>query len=70
MNSFQITIVSWANQWQQDNGFENGFYGSHHELDNRYVMSVPKMTRDIFRFSQAHFGPFLIRDLSPRLHQE
>jgi hypothetical protein len=43
------------------------FYCRHHDLVDRYEISVSQMTRDIFHLSQALPGPFLVHDLSPGL---
>jgi hypothetical protein len=39
----------------------------HHDLVDRYGISVSKMTTDMFHLSQALPGAFLIHDLSPGL---
>jgi hypothetical protein len=41
------------------------FYGRHHDLDDRYGISVSQMTTDMFPLSLTLAGPFLIHDLSP-----
>ena len=43
------------------------FYGRHHDLVNRYGVSVSQMTTDIFHLSLALPDPFLIHDLSPAI---
>jgi hypothetical protein len=43
------------------------FYGRHHDLVDRYGISVSRMITDIFHLSQILLGPFLIHDLSPDL---
>ncbi len=42
-------------------------YGRHHDLVDRYGIYVSQMTTDMFHFSQALPGPFLIHNLSPGL---
>jgi len=42
-------------------------YGHHHDLVDRYGISVSHMTTDMFHLSEALPGPFLIHDLSPDL---
>jgi len=43
------------------------FYGRHHDLVDRYGISVSQMTTDIFHLSQTPPGSFLIHDLFPDL---
>jgi hypothetical protein len=43
------------------------FYGRHHDLVDRYGISVSQMTTDVFHLSLALPGPFLIHDLLPGL---
>jgi hypothetical protein len=43
------------------------FYGHHHDLVDRYRISVSQMTTDMFHLSQTLPGPFLVHDLSPIL---
>jgi hypothetical protein len=43
------------------------FYCRHHDLVERYGISVSQMTTDMFHLSQALPGPFLVHDLSPGL---
>jgi hypothetical protein len=43
------------------------FYGRHHDLVNRYGISVSQMTTDMFHLSQTLPDSFLIHDLSPGL---
>ena len=43
------------------------FYGRHHDLVDRYGISVLHMTTDMFHLSQTLSGSFLIHDLSPGL---
>jgi len=45
------------------------FYGRHHDLVNRYGVSVSQKTSDMLRFSKSQSGSFLIHDLSPGLQQ-
>ena len=42
-------------------------YGQHHDLVDRYGISVSQMTTDMFHLSYALPGPFLMHDLSPAL---
>jgi hypothetical protein len=42
------------------------WYGSHHDMVDRYVISVSQMTTDMFHM-QTLPGPFLIHDLLPGL---
>ena len=44
------------------------FYGHHHDLVDRYGISVSQMTKDMFPLSLTLAGPFLIHDLSPSLY--
>ena len=39
-------------------------YCRHHDLDNRYAVSVSQMITDMFRLSYSQTDPFLIHDLS------
>jgi hypothetical protein len=39
-------------------------YGRHHDLVDRYGISVSQITTDMFHLSQTLSGPFLIHDLS------
>ena len=41
------------------------FYGRHHDLIDRYGISVSQMATDMFHWST---GPFLVHDLSPGLY--
>jgi len=41
------------------------FYGRHHDLVDRYGISVSQMTSDMFHLSYILPDPFLIHDLSP-----
>ena len=43
------------------------FFGHHHDLVDRYGISVSQMTTNMFHLSQTFPGPFLIHDLSPDL---
>jgi len=43
------------------------FYGRHHDLVNRYGVSVSQKITDMLRFSKSQSGSFLIHDLSPGL---
>jgi hypothetical protein len=43
------------------------FYHRHHDLVDRYGISVSQMTTDMFHLSKTLPGPFLIPDLSPGL---
>ena len=43
------------------------FYGRHHDLVDRYGISVSQMTTDMLHLSQTLPGLFLIHDLSPGL---
>jgi hypothetical protein len=43
------------------------FYGRHHDLVDRYGISVSQMTTDVFHLLLALPGPFLIHDLLPGL---
>jgi hypothetical protein len=43
------------------------FYGRHHDLIDRYGISVSQMTTDVFHLSETLPGPFLIHGLSPDL---
>jgi hypothetical protein len=43
------------------------YYDRHHDLVNRYELSVSQMTTDIFRLSYSQFGSFIIHDLSRSL---
>jgi hypothetical protein len=43
------------------------FYGRHHDLVDRYGISVSQVTMDMFHLSKTLLGPFLIHDLSPGL---
>jgi len=43
------------------------FYGRHHDLLDRYGISVSEITTDMFHLSQLLPGTFLIHDLSPGL---
>ena len=43
------------------------FYGRHHDLVDRYGISVSQMTTDMIHLSQTLPRPFLIHDLSPGL---
>jgi hypothetical protein len=43
------------------------FYGRHHDLVDRYGISMSQMTTDMFYLSSTLPGPFLIHDLSPGL---
>jgi hypothetical protein len=43
------------------------FYGGHHDIINRYGVSVSQNATDMFRLSLSQSGPFLIRDASPDL---
>ena len=45
------------------------FFGRHHDLVDRYGISVSQMTTDIFNLSQPFPGPFLIHGLSPGLQR-
>ena len=40
------------------------FYGRHHDLVDRYGISVSQMTTDMFHLSLTLPGPFLVHDLS------
>ena len=42
----------------------------HHDLVNRYWVSVSQMTTDMFRLSLSQSHPYFIRDLLPGLEQE
>jgi ABC-type uncharacterized transport system permease subunit len=41
------------------------FFGRHHDLVDRYGISVSQMTMDMFHLSLTLLGPFPIHDLSP-----
>jgi hypothetical protein len=43
------------------------FYGRHHDLVDRYGISVSQMTTDMFHLSYTLPGPLLIHDLSSGL---
>jgi hypothetical protein len=43
------------------------FYGRHHDLVDRYGISMSQMTTDMFHLSKTLPGLFLIHDLSPSL---
>ena len=43
------------------------FYGRHHDLVDRYGISVSEMTTYMFHLSLTLLGPFLIHDLLPGL---
>ena len=43
------------------------FYSRHHDLVNRYRISMSQMATDMFDMSKTHPSPFLIHDLSPGL---
>ena len=43
------------------------FYGRHHDLVDRYGISVSQLTTDMFYLSYILPGSFLIHDLSPGL---
>jgi hypothetical protein len=43
------------------------YYGRHHDVVNRYGMSVSEITTDMFQLSVSQSGPFLIHDLSSGL---
>ena len=45
-------------------------YRRHHDLVNRCVIHVSKMTTDMFRLWYLQSGPFCHSDLSPGLQQE
>jgi hypothetical protein len=40
------------------------FYGHHHDLVNRYGISVSQMTADMFRLSLPQSGHFLVHDFT------
>ena len=40
------------------------YYGRHHDLIDRYGISMSQLTTNMFRLSQALPGPFLVHDLS------
>ena len=40
-------------------------YGRHHDLVDRYGISMSQMTTDMFHLSHTLPSPFLIHDLSP-----
>ena len=43
------------------------FYGHHHDLVDRYRISVSQMTTDMFHLTQTLPGPFFIYNLPPGL---
>ena len=43
------------------------FYCRHHNLVNRYGISMSQMATDMFHVSSSRLGPFLTHDLSPDL---
>ena len=53
----------WQNIWR----LIRKFYGRHHDLVDRYGISVSQMTMDMFHLSQKIPGSFLIRDSLPGL---
>ena len=47
--------------------FSTEFYGRHHDVVNRYGVSLSQMSTDMFHLSSSQSGSLFIHDLSPGL---
>jgi hypothetical protein len=62
---FQYQNQAWLYMWLGWGHHFKTFYGHHHNLVNRYGVSVLQMTTDMFHLSYSQSGSVHIHDLSP-----